>query len=169
MIRIGIDFGGSKIEAAALDADNRLLARVRRPNPCAYEEALATVRELVEQIEAAWGAGTVGMGIPGSISPATGRARNANSVWLNGRSLPQDIERVLDRPVRMANDANCLALSETADGAAAGADVAFAVIIGSGCGASVTVGARPLEGRNGIAGEWGHTPLPWQQPDERPG
>jgi fructokinase len=171
MIRLGVDFGGTKIEAAALDRDGRFLARVRRPNPGGYDAALAVVRDLVEEAQARAGQGAascVGVGMPGSISPKTGFARNANSVWLNGKPFREDLEAVLGRPVRVANDANCLALSEATDGAGAGAPVVFAAILGTGCGGGLALNGRPLQGLNGIAGEWGHTPLPWPRPDEWP-
>ena len=163
MIRIGVDFGGTKIEAAALDASGAVAARQRTPNPGSYDAALRTVADLVAAVEARAGAtGSVGLGIPGSISPRTGLIRNANSTYLNGRDLAADLERVLGRPVRLANDANCMALSESADGAGAGAQgVVFGAILGTGCGGGVVVGGRLIEGANGVAGEWGHTPLPW--------
>jgi fructokinase len=171
MIRIGVDFGGTKIEAAALDAQGAFQARVRASSPGSYEASLETVRDLVEQAEREAGVGgsSVGIGIPGSPSPATGLIRNANTTHLNDRPLQADLERVLGRPVRLANDANCFALSEAIDGAGADSDVVFGVIIGTGCGAGVTAGRRVLAGRNAIAGEWGHTPLPWPMPDELPG
>jgi fructokinase len=163
MLRLGVDFGGSKIEAAALAPNGDVVARVRRPNPRQYEAALTTVRELVETIEAGTGVrfDRIGMGIPGSISPRTGLIRNANSVMLNDRPLQADIEAALGRQVRLSNDANCMALSEATDGAAAGARCAFGVIIGTGCGGGVALEGRPWDGANGIAGEWGHVPLPW--------
>ena len=164
MIRIGVDFGGTKIEAAALEGSGRELARVRAPNPGGYDAALQTVAQLVRQVEERAGAqnATVGVGMPGSISPATGLIRNANSTWLNGRDFTGDLKTVLGRPVRLANDANCMALSEATDGAAAGAKgVVFAAILGTGCGGGVVVEGQLIEGANGIAGEWGHTPLPW--------
>ena len=171
MIRIGVDFGGTKIEAAALDAGGRFLARVRIPTPPAYEDRLEATREVVAEAERQAGAKAprIGVGGPGSPSPATGLMRNSNSTVLNDRPFPADLERVLGRPVRYANDANCLALSEAADGAAAGAGVVFAVIIGTGCGGGIAIDGRPVQGRNLIAGEWGHTPLPWPRPDELPG
>jgi fructokinase len=176
MIRIGVDFGGTKIEAAALDAEGRVQARVRAPSPRSYEASLEVVRDLVAEAENAAGVtptrnggASIGIGIPGSPSPASGLIRNANTTHLNHKPLQADLERVLDRPVRLANDANCFALSEATDGAGADSDVVFGVIIGTGCGAGVTVGRRILAGRNGIAGEWGHTPLPWPGPDELPG
>lgn len=171
MIRIGVDFGGTKIEAAALDDGGEYLARIRRPNPGEYQAALATVRELVEAVEAEVGTRfeRVGLGIPGSLSPSTGTVRNANSTWLNGRTFQQDLAAGLGRQVRIENDANCLALSEAVDGAGAGAEVVFAVIIGTGVGGGLVAHGRPIGGRNGIGGEWGHTPLPWQRDDEHPG
>jgi fructokinase len=171
MIRIGVDFGGTKIEAAALDAQGRFQARVRAPTPGDYDEGLETVRSLVAEAEAAAGVrgASVGIGIPGSPSPATGLIRNANSTRLNGRPLQADFERVLGRPVRLANDANCMALSEAADGAGIGAQVVFGVIVGTGCGGGLVVGGQPVTGRNAVAGEWGHMPLPWPRVDEVPG
>jgi fructokinase len=171
MIRIGVDFGGTKIEAAALDAQGRFRARVRAPSPGDYRASLETVREMVAGAEREAGVrgASIGVGIPGSPSPATGLIRNANTTHLNGKPLQADLERILERPVRLANDANCFALSEATDGAGADGDVVFGVIVGTGCGAGVSVGGRGLAGRNGIAGEWGHTPLPWPQPDELPG
>ena len=167
MIRIGIDFGGTKIEAAALAADGRILARERRPNPGSYDGSIDLVRELVQAVgppEA-----TVGMGVPGSVSPKTGMIRNANSTWQNGKPFKEDLERALGRPVRLENDANCFALSEASDGAGAGAEVVFGAILGTGCGGGVVVRGKTIEGVNGIAGEWGHTPLPWPRPSEYPG
>ncbi|HKR89067.1 MAG TPA: ROK family protein [Phenylobacterium sp.] len=171
MIRIGVDFGGTKIEAAALDGEGRFRARVRAPSPASYEAALEAVRELVAEAERQAGAAApaVGVGGPGSVSPATGLMRNANSTHLNARPFPEDLARVLERPVRYANDADCLALSEATDGAGAGADVVFGVILGTGCGGGVVVHGRLAPGANRFAGEWGHTPLPWPAADEHPG
>lgn len=171
MIRIGVDFGGTKIEAAALDADGRFVARVRGPSPREYEAGLAATREIVLEAERQAGvqAARIGVGGPGSPSPSSGLMRNANSTELNERPFPADLERALERPVRYANDANCLALSEAMDGAGADAEVVLALILGTGCGAGVTVGRRILEGRNGFAGEWGHMPLPWPAMAEHPG
>ena len=171
MIRIGVDFGGTKIEAAALDAEGRFQARVRAASPGSYEASLEAVRDLVGQAEREAGVrgASIGLGIPGSPSPVSGLIRNANTTHLNGRPFQADVERVLGRPVRLANDANCMALSEATDGAGADFNVVFAVIVGTGCGAGLTVGRQVLAGRNGIAGEWGHTPLPWPRPDELPG
>jgi fructokinase len=170
VIHIGVDFGGTKIEAAALDARGAFLSRLRAPNPGNYDAAIQTVCDLVAKTEAETGSsGTVGIGTPGSISPRTGVMRNANTVWLNGRHLREDLVRALGRDVRLANDANCLALSEAVDGAAAGAHVTFAVILGTGCGGGLAVGGRLIEGANGVGGEWGHIPLPWPAADELPG
>lgn len=171
MIEIGVDFGGTKIEAAALGENGRFLARRRTGNPGDYESALGAVRDLVSEVEKEAGArvDVIGVGGPGSVSPRTGVMRNANTVWLNGRRFREDLESTLGRPVRLANDANCLALSEAVDGAAAGERTVFAVIVGTGCGSGVVIDGRLLEGANGIAGEWGHTPLPWAMADEIPG
>jgi fructokinase len=169
MIRIGVDFGGTKIEAAALKADGGFAARVRRPNPGSYEASLQVVRELVAQVEQQAGAAgaTVGFGVPGSVSPKTGRMRNANSVWLNDKPFQADLQTLLGRPVRLENDANCFALSEALSGAAKGADVVFGAILGTGCGGGVVVRGKTVEGVNKIGGEWGHTPLPWPSAEER--
>jgi len=171
MIRIGVDFGGTKIEAAALDGEGRFLARLRAPNPGEYDAALGTVRDLVAQAEAESGArpGPIGICGPGSVSPATGLIRNANSTNLNGRPFRADLELATGRPVRLANDADCLALSEAADGAGRDAESVFAAILGTGCGGGLVIGGRLNQGRNGFAGEWGHTPLPWPTGDEHPG
>ncbi len=171
MIRIGVDFGGTKIEAAALDAEGRFQARVRAPSPGSYAASLEVVRDLIAEAEREAGVSdaSIGVGIPGSPSPVSGLIRNANTTHLNGRPLQPDLERVLGRPVRLANDANCLALSEATDGAGVDSHVVFGVIIGTGCGAGITVGRQVLAGHNGIAGEWGHTPLPWPRADELPG
>ena len=171
MIRIGVDFGGTKIEAAALDAEGRFVARVRGPTPPDYTDRLEATREVVAEAERQVGVrvSRLGVGGPGSPSPATGLMRNSNSTVLNGKPFPADLERVLERSVRYANDANCLALSEARDGAAAGEGVVFAVIVGTGCGGGIAVDGRLVDGRNRVAGEWGHTPLPWPRPEELPG
>jgi len=178
MLYIGVDFGGTKIEAAALSRDGRFLARQREANPGNYEDALRVVCDLVASVEREAQAvapdlkavtGTVGIGSPGSVSPRTGLMRNANSQFLNGRTFREDLEKQLGRPVRLANDANCLALSEAVDGAAKGAQSVFAIIIGTGCGGGLVINGRLVEGANGIAGEWGHMPLPWPKPEEVPG
>lgn len=169
-IRFGIDFGGTKIEIAAVDSRGDVLLRERVANPGGYDAAVLAVKALVDAAEGAVGSGgTLGLGVPGSISPRTGLIRNANSTWLNGRAFKDDLEMALGRPVRMANDANCLALSEALDGAAAGKPSVFAVILGTGCGGGLVIGGRLVEGVGGIAGELGHTPLPWPKPDEYPG
>ena len=171
MIRIGVDFGGTKIEAAALDPRGHVLARARMASPGSYDASLVAVRDLIDEVERLAGVtgASLGVGVPGSPSPASGLIRNANTTHLNDRPLRTDLERVLGRPIRLANDANCFALSEAVDGAGADAHVVFGVIIGTGCGAGLTVGRQVLQGRNAIAGEWGHTPLPWPTPDELPG
>jgi fructokinase len=170
-MRIGIDLGGTKIEGLALADDGRELARRRVPAPRGdYDRTLQAIAGLVSLIESEAGSrGDVGVGIPGTISPATGLVKNANSTWLNGRALADDLPALLDRPVRFANDANCFALSEATDGAAAGAAVVFGVILGTGTGGGVVVDGRVLTGPNAIAGEWGHNPLPAARDDERPG
>jgi fructokinase len=169
-MRIGIDLGGSKIEAVALDGTAELLRRRVSTPRGDYAATVGAVADLVAAIERELGAtGTVGVGIPGAISSITGRVKNANSTWLIGQPLDRDLERVLRRPVRVTNDANCFALSEATDGAARGAGTVFGVILGTGTGAGIVVNGRVLEGRHRIAGEWGHNPLPWPRDDERPG
>lgn len=169
-MRLGIDFGGTKIEGAMLDEDGRIIARRRVPNPGDYRSAVETVAGLVAQIEDETGerARCVGVAMPGSLSPLTGLVRNSNSVWLNGQPFREDLLAALGRPVRMANDANCFALSEAVDGAAAGGRVVFGVILGTGCGGGVVVNRKVIEGASGIGGEWGHTPLPWARDMELP-
>ncbi len=171
MMHFGIDLGGTKIELIALDEQGGERWRRRVPTPQGdYAGTLDAIAGLVEAAERALGAtGSVGIGTPGAISPASGLMKNANSICLNGRPLQQDIEARLGRAVRMANDANCFALSEATDGAAAGAEVVFGVIVGTGCGAGVVVRGQVLTGPNAIAGEWGHNPLPWPQAHELPG
>ena len=170
-MRIGIDLGGTKIEGIAIAADGgeRLRRRVAAPRGD-YARTLDAVVSLVQDMERELGVhGTVGVGIPGTISPATGLIKNSNSTWLIGRPFGADLPRLLDRPVRFANDANCFALSEATDGAAAGAEVVFGVIIGTGAGGGIVVNGQVLVGANAIAGEWGHNPLPAPRDDERPG
>lgn len=168
MLRIGIDVGGTKIEGVALDS-GREVGRRRVPTPRGdYEATLAAIASLVGALDSGAPA-SVGVGIPGTPSPSTGLIKNANSTWLIGRPLAHDLERVLGRPVRLANDANCFALSEATDGAGAGAGVVFGVILGTGCGGGVVVDGRVLTGPNALAGEWGHNPLPAPRDDERPG
>ena len=170
-VRIGVDLGGSKIEGVALDAGGDEIARRRVPTPRDdYEATVEAVARLVEELEdRAGGSATVGIGTPGAVSPATGLIKNANSVWLNGRPLREDLRRRLGREVRVANDANCFALSEATDGAGAGARVVFGVIVGTGTGGGIVVDGRVLEGPNAVAGEWGHNPLPWPTAEEWPG
>lgn len=173
-LRIGVDLGGTKIEAISLTERGETLARRRVNTPTGdYTATVRAVADLVATVEqdsgAASGASTVGVGIPGAISPATGRVKNANSTWLIGEALDRDLSDALKRPVRLANDADCFALSEATDGAAAGAAVVFGVILGTGVGGGVVVNGRPVGGPNAITGEWGHNPLPVPTDDERPG
>ena len=170
-MRIGLDLGGTKIEGVALDDDGAQLARRRVATPRHdYAATLEAMAGLVRNLERETARqGTVGVGMPGALSPATGLVKNANSTWLIGQALDRDLSRLLERPVRFANDANCFALSEAVDGAGAGARVVFGVIVGTGTGGGVVVDRKVLTGRNAIAGEWGHNPLPWPQGDEWPG
>lgn len=170
-MRIGVDLGGTKTEAIALGDDGRTLARRRVASPRDdYRATLETIVALVGEIERETAdRGSVGVGVPGAISPAAGVLKNANSTWLNGKPLREDLERRLDRPVRLANDANCFVLSEARDGAGAGAQVVFGVILGTGTGGGVVVGGQVLTGCNAIAGEWGHNALPRPQGNEWPG
>ncbi len=166
--RIGVDLGGTKIEVAVLDGSD-IVYRRRAPTPCSYDAIVGAVVRLVQDAEAALGTrGTVGVGIPGVISTTSGLVKNANSQVLIGHALDQDLMRLLGREVRVENDANLFALSEAADGAGAGQGCVFGVIIGTGCGGGVIVDGRVLSGRNRIAGEWGHTPLPWPRGPEYP-
>jgi len=171
MLRLGIDLGGTKTEIIALDESGRELLRKRlkteRDN---YDATLRSIVSLVTQAELELGErGSVGIGTPGAISPATGLMRNCNSTWLNGRPLLSDLKQQLDRDVHIENDANCFALSEATDGACAGHRVVFGVILGTGVGGGIVVEGKLLTGPNRIAGEWGHNPLPWPRDDERPG
>jgi len=170
-VRIGLDVGGTKIEAIALDDGGRELVRRRVPTPRQdYVKTLEAMVALVTGIERELGGrGTVGIGIPGAISPATGLVKNANSTWLIGQRLSEDLERLLERPLRFANDANCFALSEATDGAGRGARTVFGVIVGTGTGGGVVVDGQVLTGPNAVAGEWGHSPLPWPSGEEWPG
>ncbi|WP_374467721.1 ROK family protein [Ferrovibrio sp.] len=173
-MRIGIDLGGTKIEAIVLADDGRIQARRRVPAPRGdYHATVTALRDLTAAIAAeAGGAATtapIGVGIPGTISPATGLIKNANSTWLIGHPLDRDLAEATGRRVRLANDANCFALSEASDGAGAGKAVVFGAILGTGCGAGIVINGQALTGPNAIAGEWGHNPLPWPQPDELPG
>ena len=170
-MRIGIDVGGTKIEGVALHGDGSILARRRLPTPQGdYDGTVRAIADLVGYLEReADSHGSVGIGMPGILSPATGLVKNANSVCLNGRALDRDLEAALSRPIRIENDANCFALSEASDGTAAGRGCVFGVILGTGTGGGIVVGGRILRGRNAIGGEWGHNSLPWPEPDERPG
>jgi fructokinase len=169
-MRIGIDLGGTKIESIALEADREVVPRRRIPTPRDYEATLAAIEAMVREIESTAGRpGSVGVGIPGTISSRTGLVKNANSTWLIGKPLQSDLERRLGRDVAIANDANCFAVSEAVDGAGAGAGVVFGVILGTGVGGGLVIERKPIVGVNGIAGEWGHTPLPWPRQDELPG
>ncbi|MDP2870437.1 ROK family protein [Methyloversatilis sp.] len=161
-MRIGIDLGGTKTELIALDGNGTECLRKRAPTPTGdYAATVALIARLVHDAEHLMGArATVGIGTPGSRSPLTGRMRNANSTCLNGQPLQQDVETALGREVRMANDANCFALSEAVDGAGRGAPVVFGVILGTGVGGGIVVDGRVLNGANGVAGEWGHNPMP---------
>jgi fructokinase len=166
-IMVGVDFGGTKIEAAALDTAGTPILRKRLPTPGDYASALAAVGDLVQAIETETVVvDRIGVGAPGSISPKTGLLRNSNTIYLNGKPFAQDLERSLGKRVRLGNDANCLALSEAADGAAAGAPIVFAAILGTGCGGGLVVDGKLIHGANGIAGEWGHNPLPWPSAEE---
>jgi fructokinase len=171
MLRLGIDLGGTKIAAVALAPGGAVVAEHRGATPrhdyAATLEALAAaVAHLEKQ---AGGRGTVGIGMPGSLAPESGRVQNANSTWLNGRPFAHDLEVRLGRPVRLANDANCFALSEATDGAGAHAPSVFGVILGTGCGGGLVLRGQLIDGPLGIGGEWGHNPLPWATPDENPG
>ena len=169
--RIGIDLGGTKTELIALDAAGYERLRLRRPTPGGdYAATLQLIEALVREAEAKLGArASVGLGTPGAISQKTGRMKNCNSTCLNGKPLKEDVERLLARDVRIANDADCFALSEATDGAGRGASTVFGVILGTGVGGGIVVRGQLLEGVNRIAGEWGHNALPWPQPEELPG
>ncbi len=170
-MRIGIDVGGTKIEGIVLDVGGNVLARRRIDTPSGdYARTVTEIATLVRALEAEQrGTGTVGVGTPGAISPATGLVKNANSTQLIGRPFQHDLEAALGREIRVANDANCFALSEAADGAGSGKPVVFGVIIGTGAGAGIVVHGHVLTGPNAIAGEWGHNAMPWPRPDESPG
>ncbi len=171
-MRLGLDYGGTKIEGIVLDAEGVERARARVPTPrFDYEGGIVAIRALMERLEGAAGARieTVGIGVPGSVDRATGHVSMGNSTWLHGRDLRGDLAAALGRPVKIANDANCFALSEAVDGGGAGAEVVFGVILGTGVGGGVVVHGRLVEGVNAIGGEWGHIPLPAPRDDERPG
>ena len=180
-IRIGIDLGGTKIEGLALDSSGVELARLRVATPqhdyaATVQAIVGVVHELEQRVQRSGirgidpgGSASVGVGIPGTVVPATGLVKNANSTWIIGKPLERDLGVALGRPVRCANDANCLAVSEATDGAAAGAEFAFAVILGTGCGGGIALHGQVHAGPNGVSGEWGHNPLPWASSDELPG
>ena len=170
-MRIGVDLGGTKIEAVALDDAGSELAKQRVATPRGnYPGTLDAIAELVSALEQQTGqSGTVGVGMPGSFSTVTGVVRNANSTWLIGQPFDHDLQARLGREVRFANDANCLAVSEAVDGAGAGAAVVFAVILGTGVGGGVALNGKVHNGHNAIGGEWGHNPLGWMEPEEFPG
>jgi fructokinase len=170
-LRLGIDLGGTKIAGVALAPDGRALAEHRMPSPRKdYTATLAAIVQMTYTLEAgAGGQGSIGIGMPGSLSPVSGLVQNANSTWLNGQPLQRDLEARLGRPVRLANDANCFALSEAVDGAGKGARAVFGVILGTGCGGGLVFNGALIDGPRGIGGEWGHNPLPWAQADEHPG
>jgi fructokinase len=172
MLRIGVDLGGTKIEAIALSSDGAELSRRRVPTPRGdYRGTIEAVAGLVEGLEAqlADRCASVGIGTPGALSAETGRIKNSNSTWLIGEPFDQDLRARLGRPVKLANDANCFAISEATDGAAEGAEIVFGVILGTGVGGGIVVRGRALEGANRISGEWGHNPLPWPTAEELPG
>jgi fructokinase len=170
-MRIGVDIGGTKIEAGAVDAEGRIVHGRRILTPAGdYAGTIAALVQLVTEIEAELGRRCpVGIGMPGALSPASGLIKNANSVWLNGRPFDRDLQAALGRALRFANDANCFALSEALGGVAEGASVVFGVILGTGVGGGIVVDGKLLVGQNAIAGEWGHSPLPWPGDAERPG
>ena len=168
--RIGIDLGGTKIEIAVLGPDGAEMLRERVATPPAYDAIVAAIAGLVQDAERCLGMiASVGIGIPGVVSPASGLVKNANTAVLIGHPLDQDVSRALDRPVRVENDANCFALSEASDGAGMGHAVVFGVILGTGCGGGIVVHGRVIQGPHRVAGEWGHNPLPWPNPGELPG
>jgi fructokinase len=170
-LRIGIDIGGTKIAGVLMDDAGIELASAREPTPRGdYAGVIDTVAAMVSRLATrAGGPVTVGIGMPGSVSPLTGLVQNANSTWINGKAFQSDLETALAMPVRLANDANCLALSEALDGAGTGAESVFGVILGTGCGGGLVVHGRLMAGPHGVGGEWGHNPLPWAHADEHPG
>ncbi len=170
-MRIGVDVGGTKMEAIALDGHGLELGRIRTATPKGdYEGTIAGIVRLVRELETSTGkTGTVGVGIPGTVVGTTGLVKNANSTWLNGRPLQRDLGLALSREVRCANDANCFAISEATDGAAQGYEVVFGAILGTGCGGGISISRHIHSGPNGLGGEWGHTPLPWANATETPG
>jgi fructokinase len=168
--RIGVDLGGTKIEIAVLAPDGSEQTRHRIDTPRGYQASLEAIARMVRDAEAQLGiTATVGIGIPGVISPVTGLVKNANSTVLNRLPFGQDISALLGREIRVENDANCFALSEAVDGAGAGQGVVFGVILGTGCGGGIVIDGKIVQGRNHVTGEWGHNPLPWPRPNEVPG
>ncbi len=167
-LRIGIDLGGTKTEIAALDSETgEILLKNRKPTPKDYQGVLDVVKELVDGAEKELGmTGTVGMGIPGTVSAQTGLVKNANATWLIGHPLDKDLAKVLNRPVRIANDADCLAVSEASDGAGKGYNIVWAVILGTGVGSGISAFHHIITGPNSIGGEWGHNPMPWTKDAE---
>ncbi|HKJ83949.1 MAG TPA: ROK family protein [Mariprofundaceae bacterium] len=170
-VRFGIDLGGTKTELIALDDVGSELLRFRRSTPAGdYRASLQLISEMVQKAETKLGCtATVGIGTPGAVSRSSGLMKNCNSTWLNGRPFREEIETLLQRQIRTSNDANCFAMSEAVDGAGAEAKTVFGIIVGTGTGAGIVIDGHILEGVNGIAGEWGHNPLPWPTDDERPG
>ena len=170
-LRLGIDLGGSKIAAIVMNQQGEVVAKRRIPSPQSnYQKTIQTIAELISLMDNDVGEKTnIGIGMPGSISPATGLVQNANSTWLNAKPFKQDIEQAVQRPVRLANDANCFALSEAIDGAGASAKSVFGVILGTGCGGGLAINGKLIDGPHGICGEWGHNPLPWPNLEELPG
>lgn len=167
MFRIGIDLGGTKIELVTLNSAGEEVFRRRVPTPRGYEATLDAIAELVRESERHTGqVASIGIGIPGVVSSVSGRVKNSNAIWLNGQPMDKDLSAMLDREVRIANDANCFALSEAVDGAAAGKTVVFGAILGTGCGAGIAIAQKVHGGGNGIGGEWGHNPLPWMTAEE---
>ncbi len=167
-MRIGIDLGGTKIEAAALDGAGAIQHRLRTATPRSYGAVLDAIAAMIENLQRHGSIDSVGVGAPGGVCPATGVVRNAENTPLDGSAFDRDLTRVLGLPVRVANDAHCFALSEATDGAARGASVVFGAILGTGVGGGLVVGGRLITGRNGIAGEWGHNSLPWQREEDLP-
>ena len=170
MIRIGIDLGGTKISTIALDDTNCVIFQRRIPSPPNYIELIQVIAQMVSEIEPRFACkAKIGVGHPGSTNPSNGLMRNANSTWLNGKAFAHDLQKALQRPVRMANDANCFALSEASDGAGKSANIVFGIILGTGVGGGIVINKSLLSGSQKIAGEWGHNPLPWPEKPESPG
>lgn len=168
-MRIGIDLGGTKIEIIALSNQGKELFRKRIPTPKgSYSQTLTAIQTLIHDAEShTKQQGSIGIGIPGTLSPFSGKVKNANSVWLNGQPFDKDLQQLLKRPIRIANDANCMAVSEATDGAGQNKNIVLALILGTGCGSGIVLHGKVHNGANGIAGEWGHNPLPWQDAEEQ--